>query len=339
MNKLHKLILHIGVHKTGTTAIQTFLFDNREALVKQGFFVPAFLYGAENKATAIRTSLIKKREAATRTYLAEVVKRAQNLSCDTVILSDEDYCKTNEHDLQQVRIFGEFFEEITVLMYVRRPDRQSESGFAFCVMWKGSKYSQSPEQWYRDNPGNDYYRHAMFYKTRIEGCRVQVVSYDFNMHRLIDSFIEACGIEIWAYLPPGKSASNISANKYMVEVMNAINQYALSDRLFLKIRDEVVSHPQLQAGPKAIFFTAEQRRLNQARIEEKTKQFVDEFHSGQPLFDAWKPIQVPQGLDSQVKKAIIDEIVAKYRLQSRGRKGGKQTFMGWLKQIARRLEG
>jgi hypothetical protein len=37
---LRKILLHIGRHKTGTTAIQQFLGDNRGALLRAGYFVP-----------------------------------------------------------------------------------------------------------------------------------------------------------------------------------------------------------------------------------------------------------------------------------------------------------
>ena len=58
--KLKKLILHIGVHKTGSTAMQTFLFENSEELNKQGFYMPVFLYGEENKPAKLRYSIINK---------------------------------------------------------------------------------------------------------------------------------------------------------------------------------------------------------------------------------------------------------------------------------------
>ncbi|MCY4043723.1 MAG: hypothetical protein OXE99_01435 [Cellvibrionales bacterium] len=38
--KNKKLILHIGRHKTGTTSLQTFLFQNRDALKRQGVLYP-----------------------------------------------------------------------------------------------------------------------------------------------------------------------------------------------------------------------------------------------------------------------------------------------------------
>ncbi len=37
---MHELILHIGRHKTGTTAIQTLLSGNRDALAQRGIYVP-----------------------------------------------------------------------------------------------------------------------------------------------------------------------------------------------------------------------------------------------------------------------------------------------------------
>ena len=333
VSKVKKLILHIGVHKTGTTAIQTFLYQNREALQGQGFYMPEFLFCEEHKPVELRYSIINKEEEKTRMYLRDIVGRAKEQACDTVIISDEDYCKTNEVDLANVKIFSEFFEQIEILMYCRRPDRQSESGYAFCVMWESSKYSFSPEQWYADNPGNDYYRHAKFYKRAILGCKIKVMSYDFNVNRLIPSFIEACGMEDQAYSLPKKDSSNISANKFMVEVMNEINQFAMSDHVFLQVKNDVLHHEKLQAGPAAIFFSEEQRGLNQSLIEMRTGKFIDEFHKGQPLFEVFEPIQVPRGLDEAKKKMIVDEIVKKYHLRGKKTSGSIVRFKRILKRI------
>ncbi|BES66414.1 hypothetical protein SANA_28530 [Gottschalkiaceae bacterium SANA] len=333
MTKINKLILHIGVHKTGTTAIQTFLYENREVLQRQGFYLPVFLYGSKPKATVLRSSIIKKRKNKTRVYLRDIVAHAKENFCDTVVISDEDYSKTNEYDLSNVKIFSEFFEQIEVLMYCRRPDRQSESGYAFCVMWEATQYNKSPEEWYRDNPGNEYYRHAMFYKQAIPACEIKVMSYDLNVNRLIPSFVESCGMQDGPYILPKKEESNISANKYMVEVMNDINQFAMSDRVFLQVKGDVVNHEKLQRGPVAIFFSEEQRSLNQSRIEEITKKFIDEFHDGQPLFEAYKPIQVPKGLDEETKEMIITGIVKKYHLKIKKTSGFIVRLKRYLKRI------
>ncbi len=315
--KMKKLILHIGVHKTGSTAIQIFLFENNEILNQQGFYMPDFLYGSEHKPAELRYSIILKNEKKTRRFLNKIVKNAKRKSCDTVIISDEDYCKANEHNLSNVSIFGEFFEQIEILIYCRRPDRQSESGYAFCVMWESLKYSDSPERWYEDNFGKNYLFIADFYQKNIPNCKIIPVSYDFNSDRLINSFIEVCKIPETSYIMPKKSKSNISANKYMIEVMNEINKYDLNDKLFLEIKNYVLSHKQLQNGPKAIFFAHEQRIKNQQKVEEYNKKFIDKYNNGKPIFEEFALIDVPQGLSNDRKNVIVKEIVKRYNLKDK----------------------
>ena len=329
--KCKKLILHIGAHKTGTTAIQTFIYENREALNKQGFYMPDFLFCEEHKPAELRYSIINKDENRTRAYLRDIVGRAKERSCETVIISDEDFCETNKDDLNNVKIFSEFFEQIDVLMYCRRPDRQSESAYAFCVMWKTTKYSGSPEKWFMEHPGKDYYGHARYYQQAILGCTIKLVSYDFNAHNLIGSFVEVCGMKEINYSLPKKDSSNISANKYMVEVMNQINKYRVTDKLFLEIKNYILNHEDLQTGPKALFFSNEQRRLNERLLENKTSKLIDDFHGGEPLFDEVKPIQVPEGLDGEIKKRIVDEIVNKYNLEGQKQPASIVRFKNILK--------
>ncbi|BES66413.1 hypothetical protein SANA_28520 [Gottschalkiaceae bacterium SANA] len=329
--KCKKLILHIGVHKTGTTAIQTFIYENRQALNKQGFYMPAFLFCEEHKPAELRYSILKQDENKTRAYLKEIVEHAKSESCETVIISDEDFCEVSKDDLSHVKIFNEFFEQVEVLMYCRRPDRQSESAYAFCVMWKTSKYSGSPERWFMDHAGKEYYDYASFYQTAIPDCKIRPMSYDFNAHKLIGSFIDVCGMEKIDYLLPKKEASNVSANKFMIEVMNEINKYQLSDKMFLEIKDYVLHHADLQKGPKAIFFSNEQRKENQNLLANKMKKFVDEFYGGKAIFDELVPIRVPNGLEREVKTKIVNEIVEKYGLEGEKQVGAIVRFKKTLK--------
>ncbi len=43
-----KTVIHIGQHKTGTTSIQHYLQDNREALAQHGLYVPSEIAGYSN---------------------------------------------------------------------------------------------------------------------------------------------------------------------------------------------------------------------------------------------------------------------------------------------------
>lgn len=61
------LTLHIGRHKTGTTAIQNFLFRNREQLLERGFYVPmAGRDGAGHHRLSRELSTVKKRRLKRR---------------------------------------------------------------------------------------------------------------------------------------------------------------------------------------------------------------------------------------------------------------------------------
>ena len=57
--KLKKLILHIGVHKTGSTAIQSFLYRNNTLLNEQGFYMPDYLFCSENKPARMESAPIE----------------------------------------------------------------------------------------------------------------------------------------------------------------------------------------------------------------------------------------------------------------------------------------
>lgn len=313
--KFEKLILHIGVHKTGTTAIQNFLSINKDELNSQGYFIPAFSYGEENEKTQLRFSIVKKEERKTREILKTMINQARSLSCDTIIISDENYCKISEIDFNNINIFLDFFEQIEVLMYCRRQDRELESRYAFRVMWEGAKLNQSPQQWFKEYKGRDYFEIAEFYRRNIVGCNMKVVSYDLNAKNLIASFINVCRMKDQDYALPKKSQSNISANKYIVEIMSEINKYILSDKLFLEIKEYVLNHKQLKKGPKAIFYTDENRLECNEIFEQSTKKLVKDYNCSDNLFDELTHIQVPKGLEDKFKKTIIDEIVTIFNLK------------------------
>lgn len=314
VNKIKKLILHIGAHKTGTTAIQSFLYKNSDKINKHGFYIPYFLPGYNNKPTDLRFSIIKKDTEKTRLYLKEIVTRASDLSCNTVIISDENYCKTEEVDFENVKIFGEYFDEIEVMLYCRRHDRELESRYAFLVMWEGAKLSDSPSQWYKRYKGRDYFEIAKFYENQIKGCNIKIISYDMNANCLIDSFINACEIPQDNYAMPNKADSNISPNRYIIEVMCELNQYFMNEQQFLKVREYILNHKLLQNGPNALFYNIKERKNCENLFSQSTQALIDTYHNKKPIFDELKDIPLPKGLDKKIKENIIKETVKQFNL-------------------------
>jgi hypothetical protein len=137
-----KLFLHAGLPKTGTTSVQRLLFDNRQALLEQGFYVPTFLQRDENyPGVHAWTSLLvfneerieplvvdfgmndAERRLSMRAEKQRQLHEALNKYSDyTWIISDEILAARllDSQDLQSLREnFVNLFAECTIIFFLR----------------------------------------------------------------------------------------------------------------------------------------------------------------------------------------------------------------------------
>ena len=92
-------ILHIGFSKTGTTAIQSFLSDNRKQLAKKGILYPDFRYKGFMTGFLNHNLLVNNIVGKTGWFrlspqrcLAQITShQKKNPSIDTVLLSGESF--------------------------------------------------------------------------------------------------------------------------------------------------------------------------------------------------------------------------------------------------------
>jgi hypothetical protein len=125
------IFLHIGPHKTGTTAIQAFLRRNTEELRHLGYHYPCTHPSLENHhdlAIGLRSQLHRD-ETIHRIH--GILEAAQAEGCHSVIFSSEMLA---EHGIP-ISGFPKMFEGhcTTVLAYIRRPDHLLESAYAQLV--------------------------------------------------------------------------------------------------------------------------------------------------------------------------------------------------------------
>lgn len=124
------LILHIGAHRTATSALQEYLHANFEPLQKQGFLYPL--------RVRRHIKLINKLFNGLQTP-AEVARNLNNRSdrrphpIHSVILSDEDICM--RRDLSVLAQFREWFD-VKVVFTLRRQDSWLESWFFQNIKWQ-----------------------------------------------------------------------------------------------------------------------------------------------------------------------------------------------------------
>ena len=85
-----KLLLHIGTHKTGTTALQQFLYANRALLAVFGFYYATPPHRLQ-EVNVIADALNAGNTDVVRTFFAKQLDLAERSGVDTILASAENF--------------------------------------------------------------------------------------------------------------------------------------------------------------------------------------------------------------------------------------------------------
>jgi hypothetical protein len=147
-----KLVLHIGTHKAGSSAIQHVLWHNREKLQKKGFCYPQSANGQmghHDLAWAIRSSAGGRTpRQVDMTVLSKLHRRMQRSDCHTAILSSEEFeFATTPDQLRMIK--RELPAELTrVVVYLRRQDKYLVSEYGQHLKMYETRFSGSIHDFY-----------------------------------------------------------------------------------------------------------------------------------------------------------------------------------------------
>lgn len=120
-----QLLLHIGIHKTGSTAIQRFCWQNRAALAAQGVLYPnAYItnFGQHALAWALGLHHPKRDHSLVPEQVAQgILDEARRSGAKWVIVSSEDFESLND---EAVAKLGSLFKDMPakIVVYLRRQD-------------------------------------------------------------------------------------------------------------------------------------------------------------------------------------------------------------------------
>lgn len=126
------LYIHIGTGKTGTTAIQNFLYENREVL-KNSYGIQYCETGLVSRnhrgldINATKRRLADYRKIKLRLY--QLNHEIISSNCHDFIISDEDFPGLSVKEIRFYRkiLFSDF--NIKIIVYLRRQDKFLESWF------------------------------------------------------------------------------------------------------------------------------------------------------------------------------------------------------------------
>src|SRR5215208_1987446 len=97
-----RLILHIGTHKTGTTALQQFLYANREPLATCGFHYATPPHGLQ-EANVVANALNVGKSRVVHAFLAKHMELARRRGAHTILASAENFYAMSVLDAMQRR--------------------------------------------------------------------------------------------------------------------------------------------------------------------------------------------------------------------------------------------
>ncbi len=121
-----RLFLHVGLHKTGTSAIQRFLRANANLFAEKRFYYPVDDLGGEAHhgfASKLRQSILLENAAIAQKWASDYLQycKAHNLS---LLMSSEVFSEPIRHG-ELAKILRPF--EVNIIIYIRRQDLLIES--------------------------------------------------------------------------------------------------------------------------------------------------------------------------------------------------------------------
>ena len=99
-----KIILHIGTHKTGTTAVQHFCMDNRAFLAKHGIHWPEEkLFSKSKQHSGLAHYIMNGDTESFSKYIGRAIACAETENHHTLFLSGEGFCHFHNGHIKTLR--------------------------------------------------------------------------------------------------------------------------------------------------------------------------------------------------------------------------------------------
>lgn len=321
------IYLHIGMPKTGTSALQLFLPGNQELLNARGYCYPQMPFRFKNigiRRNAHFLTLWQEKETAPEwekgfQVVAEAAEQYEN-----VILSDENIWTRQREEGFWENVLPRLSEtgaDVRVIVYLRRQDEQFESNWNQKVKDKKRRMRRSFKEFYDDE---GYLEMPFHYdelldamSSRIGRERIIVRVYEkgqFTGGSLFEDFLETVGLHFTEeYQLPGY-APNVRLSNTAVEIKRLIN-FAFRENMevpdfYRTILDQVYELKSIQEIPEqtSSMFSPEMRRDFMSRYEEGNKRVAREYfgrEDGRLFYD--EASQIPQWKrdDSEVLTEMI----------------------------------
>ena len=154
---MKKLYLHIGLHKTGSTSLQSFLCENKDKLLKSRYLYPNQGLSANGKChhnLAWQATSDQRYDQSLGSFKS--LNNEIELSiADKVIISSEDFSKAKLKDIRYIYSKLNSYD-VRIVVYIKRQDLRVQS--VYSQMVKSGTYFKSIDSFINGTSNKfDYY--------------------------------------------------------------------------------------------------------------------------------------------------------------------------------------
>jgi hypothetical protein len=227
------VFVHIGSHKTGTTAIQSFFALNRNLFKEKGILYPGIQNAHHDMAWELEKTGSVNELLNQNSLTAKILQEIRETSCTTIILSAEAFSETRTSEkLKQVftGIPGDPVS-IKIIIYVRRQDDIIQSAYQEQLKTPKLCIEKSLSDFLRENTGFsdrwNWYKKIRPWTETFGKEAIIVRVYEKNQfykNDLIRDFLFTIGRELTDdFRLPAKEQSNIGMGLDALEIMRICN--------------------------------------------------------------------------------------------------------------------
>ena len=221
---MKRIILHVGLEKTGTTYLQNVFSSNRERLSHAGILYPeAGVEDGHHYWLAKALGFAFQYEDFDRTRLAEVKKRfnseLENSDCQTILISSEHFdFNLSIEACEQVKCFLSDFD-VSIVIFLRNQIDYAQSLYIEHVKWGGQETFKE----FLDTCGKFNFLEKIGMWQQV-GFPVHVVDYDACRSNILESFLETSGVTLAvSSLEFPQVKKNVSPSIDFIELVRQLN--------------------------------------------------------------------------------------------------------------------
>ena len=282
MKHRKKLFLHIGLPKTGSSAIQDLLSTNRKSLMSDGVLYPI----SGDTAYAGHAGIAFAAKMKAKNPFKILIKEINESSCKKIVVSSEYFFTLKEQKIEF--LFNQLKDfDVKVIVYLRRQDDRIESGYLQILRDTDFRFSGNIEdyiQFLKKHPERtDYFKLLETWSKFFSEDAIEALVYEEHKGKkmLIPGFLETIEHPAKTNMIFSENKKNVTYKPILNYMLRKINALPIPKKIYLLILSFFNLLTRYLLGPGTIsehnLLSSERRKIIMEECEESNKKVAVKY--------------------------------------------------------------